>query len=146
VGYRRSGKRITLGRRSFLIYRYELLYNVLRSDVVNQEWQTLMAFCNVVGGRRDLFQYTDIIDNSVAAMNFGTGDGATTNFQLTRALTGGSFSWVDPIFAPTGTPQMFVAGVLKTAGVDYAISSTGLVAFTSAPASGAALTWTGTYN
>ncbi len=140
-----TGKRTTLGRRSYPIYRYELPYNVLRADA-NIEWQTLVAFYNSVGGRRDLFAYNDPSDNSVTTMSFGAGDGATRAFQLTRALTGTGVSWVDPVFAPTGTPSIFVAGVLKSTPADYTISATGLVTFTAAPVGGAALTWTGTYN
>jgi uncharacterized protein (TIGR02217 family) len=140
------GKRTTLGRRSYPIYRYELKYNVLRSDLVTIEWQTLLAFYNVVGGRRDLFQFSDPGDTSVTTMSFGAGDGATTQFQLTRALTGSGVSWVDPVFAPTGTPSIFINGVLKSTPADYIINATGQVTFTVAPASGAALTWTGTYN
>lgn len=42
---------------------------------------------------------------------------------------------------PVGTPSIYNAGVLQSSGVT--ISSTGLVTFSTAPASGNALTWTG---
>jgi hypothetical protein len=42
-------------------------------------------------------------------------------------------------------PQISVAGVLKTLTTDYAIDAYGNVTFVSAPASGAALTWTGSF-
>ena len=38
------------------------------------------------------------------------------------------------------------AGVTQTVTTDYTISSSGLVTFTSAPANGAALTWTGEFD
>jgi hypothetical protein len=43
------------------------------------------------------------------------------------------------------TPLIYIGGVLKTTPTDYSIGSTGLVTFTSPPASAAVLTWTGTY-
>lgn len=50
----------------------------------------------------------------------------------------------EPIYCPAVGPSIYVAGALKTLTSDYSISN-GLVTFTSAPASGAALTWTGGY-
>jgi uncharacterized protein (TIGR02217 family) len=140
-----AGKRTGYARRAYPQYAYELSYDLLRSDSVNLEWQTLVAFFNVCFGRANLFIFNDPDDGSVTTANFGTGDGTTTAFQLTRALTGTGVSWVDPIFCPTGTPSIFVNGSLKTLGTDYTISATGLVTFNVAPAAAAALTWTGTY-
>lgn len=51
----------------------------------------------------------------------------------------------DPVYALSGSPSIYVAGVLKTVGTDYTLSTTGLVTFTVAPASGAALTWSGSF-
>ena len=42
-----------------------------------------------------------------------------------------------------GDPEIYVAGTLQTSG--YTVSSSGLVTFTTAPTSGQALTWTGSY-
>ena len=139
-----AGKRTAYARRAFPIYVYELKFNVLRADA-NLEWQTLFAFYNSVLGRANLFIYNDPADGTASATSFGTGDGATTAFQLTRPIVGTGVSWVDPVFCPTGTPQIFIAGVLQSTPTNYSISATGLVTFTSAPAAAAALTWTGTY-
>lgn len=141
-----TGKRTTLARQSYPFYRFELTHS-LRSDSTNLELQTLMAFYNSVNGPANLFQFNDVNDNAVTAQSIGTGDGTTTAFQLLRTMAGaGGVQWVDPVFGPTGSPQIFDNGSLKTAGVDYNIGSTGLVTFTSAPAAAHALTWTGSFN
>src|SRR5690242_7464279 len=69
-----------------------------------------------------------------------TGDGATTAFQLTKTYTSGPASWVRKIAKPVnGTVRVAVAGVEQTAGI--AIDpTTGLIAFDTAPANGAAIT------
>jgi len=78
-------------------------------------------------------------------MSFGAGDGSTKVFQLSRAFGAGGFTFVEPVQNLNGAPSIYVGGVLKNAGTDYTISSTGLVTFSSAPANAVALTWTGGY-
>jgi uncharacterized protein (TIGR02217 family) len=128
---------------SFPRWSYELPYNVLRSDIVNLEWQALAAFFNQVRGSALVWQFTDPDDGSVTDQPFGTGDGVTVAFPLVRTMTGaGSVAFNEPVFAPTIT-NIKIAGTPTGA---YTLGTQGLVTFTSAPGSGAALTWTGTYN
>lgn len=144
-----TGKRTTNGRMIYPLYDYELAYTVLRSDIVNKEFQTLLAFFNLVGGQRDAWQFPDPDDGVATAQPFGTGDGTTATFQLARTITGlGGLAWSDPVFAPTAVTTVFVNGVAATPVTDYSVSTLGLVTFTGGhiPAAAAALTWTGTYN
>ena len=141
-----GGRRTAFARRAYPRYIWELTYTFLRSDSTNIELQTLQAFYNRVNGRAGLFQYQDSEDNTATAQSIGTGDGNTTTFQLVRTMTGtGSNTFVEPVFAPV-TSQIFNNAVLQTVGVDYTISTIGLVTFTVAPVAGNALTWTGTFN
>lgn len=94
-------------------------------------------------GGANLFLFTDPQDHSVTNMHFGTGNGTTTAFQLSREI--GSPVMVDVIQNVNGSPEIFVNGTLKTLGTDYSISSTGVVTFTSAPGNGDAITWTGSF-
>ena len=144
-----AGKRTAYARRAYPQYAYELEYDFLRSDSVNLELQTLLAFYNTCQGRANLFQFNDPDDTTATAMSFGNGDGSTVDFQLTRTLTGtGGITWTDPVWCVSGTASIFVNGVLKSTPGDYSIGSTGLVTFVSAPPAGptGALTWTGAYN
>ncbi len=128
-------------------WEWELGYSVLRQYGANVEYQTLQNFWLARQGRFDSFLFTDINDFSVTAETFGTGDGSTVAFQLIRHFASGGFA--EPVYnvygaAFAGSPSIFDNGVLKTAGADYNISN-GLVTFTSPPANGHTLTWTGTY-
>jgi phage-related protein len=85
---------------------------------------------------------------TVVGESFGTGDGTRTQWQLHRQtvhVSGiesmpGAFEACADF---TAGPVVYVAGVPKTAGVDYTLSASGLVAFTVAPANAAALTFDG---
>lgn len=131
-------------RAAFMIYplwTFNLKYDILRDNAVNNELKTLLGFFNLRQGSFDSFLYSVPADSSVTTMSFGTGTGAATVFQLTRSYGG----FVEPVNNLNAAPQIYVAGVLKTLTTDYTISATGVVTFVSAPANGAALTWTGTY-
>jgi len=142
-----SGREVRLGFFSSPLYRFQFIYNLLRSGTIAgnpyTELQQLMDFFNSMKGDFDDFLLDDPSDDSVTDMAFGSGDGSTTAFQLTRTIYTGGF--VDPVMNVNTLTNVKVAGVAKTLGVDFTISSTGLVTFTAAPANGAALTWTGTY-
>lgn len=140
-----SGKIVALSRWTYPRYSIELGYDFLRSDNAFQEYQDLVAFFNLAGGRANMFRFNDPDDNAVTNQGFGAGDGVTQAFQLTRSRGGFLFSWVDPVFYPV-TAQIYANSILLTLGVDYTISTTGLVTFTVVPAVGVPLMWTGTFN
>lgn len=138
-----TGRRSALANFSYPIWKYELAYEVLRSDITNKEFQTLAAFYNRVNGPAGLWQFTDPNDFAAAAQGFGVGDGSSTMFQLVRAMTGqGANAFVEPVWAPQ-TATIFVDDVENN---DVTISDLGLVTFNDPPAADAVLTWTGTFN
>jgi uncharacterized protein (TIGR02217 family) len=104
------------------------------SSVLAQFIGTFMA----TAGGANLFLFTDPQDNAVSAAQFGTGNGTTTAFQLSRTING----QVDVIQNLNGTPSIYVNGTPTTPS---SISTTGVVTFSSAPTSGAVLTWTGSF-
>lgn len=97
------------------------------------------------------FRFKDWSDYIAADEVFGTGDGTETEFQLTMTydpslkLLGvpGSLFYVRPITLLASTPVIKKNNVVTTA---YTISSSGLVTFTSAPANGNQLTWSGEFD
>lgn len=85
---------------------------------------------------------------SVTGESFGTGDGARVEFQLQRQILHLDGAEAMPgAFLPcadfSSGPTIYVAGAAKVAETDYTLDDTGLVTFTAAPASGAALTFDG---
>jgi uncharacterized protein (TIGR02217 family) len=67
------------------------------------------------------------------------GDGSSAQFQLARSISG--LAW-DIIQNVNGAIIVQVNGVSTSA---YTVSSTGVVTFTTPPASNATLTWSGNY-
>ena len=67
------------------------------------------------------------------------GDGVSTQFQLARVIGGIGYDIIQNV---VGTPVVYVNGSVTVA---FSISSTGVITFTSAPASNALLTWTGSF-
>ena len=104
------------------------------------ELETLSAFYLAQMMAGTCFAYTDDEDNAVTAQSFGQGDGTTTAFQLVRARGG----FAERVLLPTIT-GLTVAGVAKASPADYTLGDKGIVTFTTAPALGAALAWTGTF-
>jgi hypothetical protein len=134
-----SLKRVRYPLVSYPSYGYEISFNVLRTASALAELQTLRGFINSVYGPALLWGYTDPNDNTVTNQNFGAGNGTTTGpFQLVRTFGG----FTEPVFLLNGTPTISVAGTPTAA---YTLDNYGNVTFNSAPANGAALTWSGSY-
>jgi len=125
--------------------RYNAGYGVKsRADM-----QAVLAFFEERRGRFHSFLWRDGLDFSSSGGNgtptptdqpIGTGDGTATAFQLTKQY-GASFDpWFRPIAKPvTGSVRVAVAGSELMSG--FAVDTlTGIVTFTVAPASGAAIT------
>lgn len=127
---------------SYPRWSFTVKYDVLRDMAATPDLTRLMAFFNLHAGEYQEFFYLDPSDNTVVGQKFGTGDGVTKTFRLTRTMTFGSGSFSEPIGGLMGTPTVFVAGTPVAA---FTVGQNGWITFTSAPASGAALTWTGRF-
>ena len=75
----------------------------------------------------------------------GTGDGATTVFNLNKTYQTGAGTFVRRIAKPFGTIMVAKAGVLQTSGVTVSLSA-GTVTFAVAPGVGQALKWGGQFH
>jgi uncharacterized protein (TIGR02217 family) len=88
-------------------------------------------------------------------MQFGTGDGAKTQFGLYKRYTSAGVVRERRIVKPVAgglaydsranTVTVYVNGVAQTSGVTVS-STTGIVTFSVAPANGAVLAWTGEFD
>lgn len=78
-------------------WKYELTFDLLRSDQATQEWQQVLGLYNQMRGSSRVFAFNDLADNTASQQAFGVGDGVTTSFQLVRSLGG----FAEPVFAPT---------------------------------------------
>ncbi len=133
-----SGKELRAAYQSRPIWKYGLTYEVLRGDAVNAEIQSLIGFFNARMGSYDSFLFRDPSDNSVTDQGIGVGDGTTTVFGLVRAYGGA----VEPIgYADTSAFKVDGSTVTALTITDNHTT----VTFTTAPAAGKLVTWTGTY-
>lgn len=134
-----NGMETRIARQTYPRWKWELTYNVLRSNVSYGELQQLAGFFNERQGKYDTFLYQDADDNSVTGQSLGTGDGSTTSFQLIRSFGG----FIEPMLAPNGVSAVYLGGVVQSGGVTisyWGSTSPGMITFASAPASGAAIT------
>lgn len=128
-----QGRRFALSQQVYPTYLIRINYSFLRAA----DLATLSGFFRARKGRLDDFLFDDRDDNTATAELFGVGNGTTTAFQLARSSGG----FAEPVYAPVGTPTVYVAGT----PTGITLGANGLVTFASPPANGALLTWTGTY-
>ncbi len=157
-----SGRERRTAYWSFPLWQFELQYEVIRHRPTTPELAAMWEFFNVMQGQFGPWLFVDpsacqiptsiLLDGSGQPLTdsagafltdgsgtptgyqFATGDGATTTFQLTRAL--GSFSEpVYAVFAPVILDNGALAGT-------HAVAR-GQVTFSAPPASGHALSWFG---
>jgi len=129
---------------SYPRYQYEVSFSVLRSTTVTSDWQTLEGFIKLVKFSAGcLFQFYFPDDSAVTDQAFGIGDGTTLAFQLCRTLGG----FTEPVYAVSAITNIKVAGSTVSSSF-YSVDARGVLTFSAghAPTTGAAITWTGTYN
>lgn len=121
-----SGKETRASYQARPIWSFTLSYEVLRGYSGLTEYQQLVAFFNQRMGAFDSFLFQDGSDSSVSGQNFGTGDGATTQYQLRHSISG----WVEPIgYAPS--PTVYVNSNDWRGNVQkYAVARTNLLKYT----------------
>jgi hypothetical protein len=82
---------LRIAKQQYPIWEFEFDWNLLRggeqsSIATYNSLQAMMGFFGACLGAYDDFLYSDPNDSSVTGMPFGTGDGSTTGFQLTRTI------------------------------------------------------------
>jgi uncharacterized protein (TIGR02217 family) len=140
-----GGQETIIGHRQYPRYLYTLSYEVLRSTEALPERRQLLAFFNYHRGRGESFLFTDPEDHAVTNERFGTTDGATSLWQLTRTLSFGAGSVQEPVWAPIAITSLKRGSTPLVAGTDYTLGSAGRITLTSAGSAGQDLTWSGTY-
>lgn len=143
-----SGKESRIAYQIYPLMTFELQYELLRDDITVSELKALTGLFLQMQGQYDTFLFSDPAFNTVAAMQFGTGDGATTAFQITATYqNSGGPGIAELIQNFNGTPAISVNGTLQTPVTNYALGATGIVTFTAGhiPAAAAVITWTGAF-
>ena len=125
--------------------RYDVAYGIRRAD----DLAAAVAFFEARSGRLHGFRFKDWADFKSCLPSqtpgptdqpVGTGNGAATQFQLTKRYISGAQSWTRTITKPVaGTVSIALNGTPQASGWSVS-TSTGLITFTTAPAAGVAVT------
>ncbi len=125
--------------------RYDVAYGIRRAD----DLAAVVAFFEARNGRLHGFRFKDWADYksclpsqtpSSTDQVIGTGDGATTEFQLVKAYASGAQTWTRAITKPVAGSVLVAIDGVEQAGGWSIDTTTGLVSFDSAPAAGVSIT------
>lgn len=115
-------------------------WNIATGIKSKADIDALIAFFRARRGRAIGFRFKDWSDYSATAAVIGTGDAATTTFQLKKQYSSGAVSVDRTINKPvSGTLTIYENAVEKTSGVSLD-TTTGIVTLTPAPGSGVTIT------
>lgn len=125
--------------------RYDVAYGIRRAD----DLAAVVAFFEARNGRLHGFRFKDWADYKSCApsgspadtdQQIGTGDGATTVFQLVKRYASGAQAWTRSITKPVaGSVTIALDGAPHTYGWSVDVT-TGRVTFASPPVAGIAIT------
>jgi uncharacterized protein (TIGR02217 family) len=135
---RRSGQRYQLEPR----WAYDIPIEFARDFSGLTEFRELVSVYLACYGAFGTFLFNDRQDNAVTAQLIGFGDGTTQRFFLARTAFG--FAQRIAGAALNGIPTLSVGGLAQSPSA-FSIDNYGMITFTGAPASGAAVTWTGAF-
>jgi hypothetical protein len=110
-----------------------------RIDDVTSDIAMLHGLFAYTRGRAGTFLFPDPRDNTVTNGTFGTGDGVSKTFQLTRPL--GSMANI-AVQDLNGIPAIYINGSPTSL---YTIDDRAVITFNTAPAAAAVLSWTGQF-
>jgi uncharacterized protein (TIGR02217 family) len=144
-----SGREVRTPFYSQTLYEFELSIEGLDSNSVYaglgyQSLQQLMGLYLMCQGQYNTFLYTDPSDNtqtSPISTYPATGNGTNTVFTLQRQYGVFPYLETEPVSWITGTPTVYVNGIATSA---FTVSGN-QITFTTAPASGSAVTASCTY-
>lgn len=115
-------------------------WNVAHGLKKREQVAALIAFFRARKGRAYGFRFKDWTDYQAFAQVLGAGDGANKTFQLIKRYTSGGEIDTRLIAKPvTGTVKIYREGVEAVSGWTVN-TATGIVTFTTAPASGVQVT------
>ena len=121
--------------------RYDVAYGIRRAD----DLAAVVAFFEARNGRLHGFRYKDWADYKSALpsqavaptdQQIGTGTGSLQTFQLAKRYTSGAQTWVRTIAKPVAGTVRVALGMVEQMSGWTLDTATGVVTFTTAPASG----------
>lgn len=138
-----GGWEVRNARASQSLREFEVSFPMSARD--NAVYLAVVALYKVARGKLHTFRFRDWADYQLDGEVIGTGDGATTAFQITQSWTVDGETVSRNITRPISAMQVFKDGVLQVSG--YSINyDTGVLTMTPAPALGVAISVTGEFD
>jgi len=110
-------------------------YNISYGIKAQAQLDSVIAFFRARKGKAVGFRFKDWSDYKATGEIIGTGDGAKTQFQLTKTYTSGAGAEIRNITKPvSGTEKIYIDSVLQASGFSID-TTTGVVTFSTPPAS-----------
>ncbi len=136
-----NGASIDIQLASTPLHNFEVSYNFLRDigRANSPEFRIMLGFWMAIGGSAGRFLFQNPDDQSVTTQTIANGDGVTTAFTAIRTIGTSLGYGTEPVgqWITTLPYNVYVNGVLKTAGSDYTINTAqpvnSTIVFSSAP-------------
>lgn len=113
-----SGREIRSPLSIYPIWKFEVSYEVLKTDSVNNWLQQIQSFFENMKGRDGLFAFSDPENATLTGQVLGTGDGFRRSFTIVRTFGG----FTEPVRAVSGVPTVKVNGVAQVPVTDYVLN------------------------
>jgi uncharacterized protein (TIGR02217 family) len=140
-----SGKEIRLALYQYPLRHWELSYGYLKDNpndlspgASDTDLAIIQSFYEGQQGGFSSFLFDDPTDDLVQGQLIGTGDGTTTQFQLSRTKGSITIPIQNPFTLPP--PVIYLNGVVQSTPSQYSIGTTGIVTFVTAPGAGVLVT------
>jgi uncharacterized protein (TIGR02217 family) len=119
-------------------------YNASFLNISKEAYREVKKMFMVCRGMLNAFRFIDVLDYQATAEQFGTGDGVTTEYQLSKVSTVDGVDYTRNVYALANTPVITVNGTPTTA---FTVNPrNGKILFDTAPAMSAVLRWTGEFD
>lgn len=120
-------------------------YTVPYANITDEAYLAIKTVFLLTRGKAHTFLHKDWADHYADNESIGTGDGTTTEFQLSKlsTMSGTSATYERVITKPADNVVVLVDGVPDTSATVDATS--GKVTFPTAPANGKTVSWTGDF-
>lgn len=137
-----NGGEVRNVRASQSLLEFDITYPHSEQDA---NFLAVRAAYKAARGQLHSFDFQDHSEFEAEDEVIGTGDGATTAFDLIKSYTFGSETHERRIYRPVSAITVKKDGVTQVAG--YSVNySTGVVTFSAAPANGVVISWSGEFN
>ena len=131
-----SGRETRIQQFANPYFDIELTYDVLRSDAAHAEVQAIAGFFAQASGQDEPFWVAPPGPSAVTGQVIGIGDGLTMLFPLVASIG----SWTSPVYGASAVAAVYLNGIAQPSGWTVSSGYLPAIAFTSAPAAGAAVT------